>query len=155
MLAVGKCASSAGRIVTDGIGWNPSSEAGKAGEPVQKYTFEEEKSHSSKQRDRMDGNFRTENRNSENENQLTKSCRSTLLIFSTMLQSQRLNFSNLSPLSLDSSLNVVYEINVPTWISPTPFSNNRRSSPVKDSNAPLGSTSNTPRRNAWWKEFGF
>lgn len=36
VLAVGKCASSAGRIVTDGIGWKPSSEAGNAGDPVQK-----------------------------------------------------------------------------------------------------------------------
>lgn len=36
VLAVGRCASSAGRIVTDGIGWNPSSDAGSAGDPVQK-----------------------------------------------------------------------------------------------------------------------
>lgn len=36
VLAVGKWASSAGRIVTDGIGWKPSSDAGRAGEPVQK-----------------------------------------------------------------------------------------------------------------------
>lgn len=36
VLAVGRCASSAGRIVTDGIGWNPSSDAGNAGDPVQK-----------------------------------------------------------------------------------------------------------------------
>lgn len=36
VLAVGKWASSAGRIVTDGIGWNPSSDAGNAGDPVQK-----------------------------------------------------------------------------------------------------------------------
>lgn len=36
VLAVGKCASSAGRIVTDGIGWKPSSDAGNAGDPVQK-----------------------------------------------------------------------------------------------------------------------
>uniref|UniRef100_A0A182P624 Uncharacterized protein n=1 Tax=Anopheles epiroticus TaxID=199890 RepID=A0A182P624_9DIPT len=36
VFAVGRCESSAGRIVTDGIGWNPSSEAGSAGEPVQK-----------------------------------------------------------------------------------------------------------------------
>lgn len=39
VLAVGKCVSSAGRIVTDGNGWKPSSDAGKAGDPVQKYTF--------------------------------------------------------------------------------------------------------------------
>lgn len=39
VLAVGRCESSAGRMVTDGIGWNPSSEAGSAGEPVQKYTY--------------------------------------------------------------------------------------------------------------------
>lgn len=39
VLAVGKCVSSTGRIVTDGNGWNPSSDAGKAGEPVQKYTY--------------------------------------------------------------------------------------------------------------------
>lgn len=36
VFAVGRWASSAGRIVTDGIGWKPSSEAGSAGEPVQK-----------------------------------------------------------------------------------------------------------------------
>lgn len=36
VLAVGKWASSAGLMVTDGRGWKPSSEAGKAGEPVQK-----------------------------------------------------------------------------------------------------------------------
>ena len=36
VFAVGRCESSAGRIVTLGIGWKPSSEAGKAGEPVQK-----------------------------------------------------------------------------------------------------------------------
>lgn len=36
VLAVGRWASSAGRMVTVGIGWKPSSEAGKAGEPVQK-----------------------------------------------------------------------------------------------------------------------
>lgn len=40
VLAVGRCESSAGLIVTDGIGWNPSSDAGKAGDPVQKYTYE-------------------------------------------------------------------------------------------------------------------
>ena len=34
VLADGKCESSAGRIVTEGIGWNPSSEAGRAGDPV-------------------------------------------------------------------------------------------------------------------------
>lgn len=39
VFAVGKCVSSAGRMVTDGNGWNPSSEAGKAGDPVQKYTY--------------------------------------------------------------------------------------------------------------------
>jgi hypothetical protein len=38
VLAVGKCASSAGLMVTEGIGWKPSSLAGRAGEPVQKYT---------------------------------------------------------------------------------------------------------------------
>lgn len=38
VLAVGKCESSAGRMVTLGIGWNPSSDAGSAGDPVQKYT---------------------------------------------------------------------------------------------------------------------
>ena len=38
VLAEGKCRSSAGRMVTEGIGWNPSSEAGKAGDPVQKKT---------------------------------------------------------------------------------------------------------------------
>lgn len=36
VLAVGKWTSSAGRIVTEGIGWNPSSDAGSAGDPVQK-----------------------------------------------------------------------------------------------------------------------
>lgn len=43
VFAVGKCASSAGRIVTEGIGWKPSSDAGNAGEPVQKYTYIEKK----------------------------------------------------------------------------------------------------------------
>lgn len=38
VFAVGKWESSAGRMVTDGMGWKPSSDAGKAGEPVQKYT---------------------------------------------------------------------------------------------------------------------
>ena len=38
VLAEGKCLSSAGRIVTEGMGWKPSSEAGKAGDPVQKKT---------------------------------------------------------------------------------------------------------------------
>ncbi len=33
VLAEGRCPSSAGRIVTEGIGWNPSSEAGREGEP--------------------------------------------------------------------------------------------------------------------------
>ncbi len=33
VLADGRCPSSAGRIVTEGIGWNPSSEAGREGEP--------------------------------------------------------------------------------------------------------------------------
>ena len=33
VFADGKCESSAGRIVTDGIGWKPSSEAGRAGDP--------------------------------------------------------------------------------------------------------------------------
>ena len=33
VLADGRWESSAGRIVTDGIGWNPSSEAGSAGDP--------------------------------------------------------------------------------------------------------------------------
>jgi len=40
VFAVGRCASSAGRIVTVGIGWKPSSLAGSAGEPVQKYTYD-------------------------------------------------------------------------------------------------------------------
>lgn len=39
VFAVGKWVSSAGRMVTDGNGWNPSSDAGKAGDPVQKYTY--------------------------------------------------------------------------------------------------------------------
>ena len=34
VLADGRWESSAGRIVTDGIGWNPSSEAGSAGDPI-------------------------------------------------------------------------------------------------------------------------
>ena len=38
VFADGKCRSSAGRIVTEGIGWKPSSEAGRAGDPVQKKT---------------------------------------------------------------------------------------------------------------------
>ena len=36
VLAVGKCCSDGGRMVIDGIGWKPSSLAGKDGEPVQK-----------------------------------------------------------------------------------------------------------------------
>lgn len=80
---------------------------------------------------------------------LTKSCLSKFVIFSTMLHNHRLNFISFSPLSLDSSLNVVYEINVLTLISPTPFKSNRKSSAVKKSNAPLGSTSNTPDRIAY------
>lgn len=43
VFAVGRCESSAGLMVTDGIGWNPSSEAGRAGEPVQKYTWDKGK----------------------------------------------------------------------------------------------------------------
>lgn len=38
VFAVGKCASSAGRILTVGIGWKPSSDAGSAGDPVQKFS---------------------------------------------------------------------------------------------------------------------
>lgn len=38
VLAVGRWSSSAGRIVMLGIGWNPSSLAGRAGLDVQKYT---------------------------------------------------------------------------------------------------------------------
>ena len=76
----------------------------------------------------------------------TKSCRSKLVIFSTILHSHRLNLISFSPLSLDSSLNVVYEISVLTLISPTPFKSNRKSSAVKKSNVPLGNTSNTPDR---------
>lgn len=38
VFAEGKCRSSAGRMVTEGMGWKPSSEAGKAGDPVQKKT---------------------------------------------------------------------------------------------------------------------
>ena len=33
VFAEGRWESSAGRIVTEGIGWKPSSEAGRAGEP--------------------------------------------------------------------------------------------------------------------------
>ena len=33
VLAEGRWLSPAGRIVTDGIGWKPSSDAGRAGEP--------------------------------------------------------------------------------------------------------------------------
>lgn len=38
VLAVGRCELSAGLMVTDGSGWKPSSDAGSAGDPVQKYT---------------------------------------------------------------------------------------------------------------------
>ena len=38
VFADGKWRSSAGRIVTEGMGWKPSSEAGRAGDPVQKKT---------------------------------------------------------------------------------------------------------------------
>jgi hypothetical protein len=112
-LAVGKCASSAGLMVTEGIGWKPSSLAGRAGEPVQKYT---------------------------------KSCLSRCVIFSTMDQSHRLNLTKRSLFSPDSSLNDVYEINTATFMSPTPFSNRRRSSAVRLSSEPSGRTSRTPVR---------
>ena len=39
VFAVGRCSSSAGRMVMDGIGWKPSSLAGRAGDDVQKYTW--------------------------------------------------------------------------------------------------------------------
>ena len=39
VLAVGRCSSSAGRMVMLGMGWNPSSLAGSAGLDVQKYTW--------------------------------------------------------------------------------------------------------------------
>ena len=39
VFAVGKWESSAGRMVTVGIGWNPSSEAGSAGDPAVHTTF--------------------------------------------------------------------------------------------------------------------
>ena len=39
VFAVGKWLSSAGLTVTLGIGWNPSSDAGRAGLEVQKYTY--------------------------------------------------------------------------------------------------------------------
>ena len=38
VLALGRCESSAGLMVTLGMGWKPSSLAGRAGDPVQKYT---------------------------------------------------------------------------------------------------------------------
>ena len=38
VLAVGKWLSSAGRTVMEGMGWKPSSDAGRAGLDVQKYT---------------------------------------------------------------------------------------------------------------------
>lgn len=38
VLAVGRWWSSAGRTVMEGMGWKPSSEAGRAGLEVQKYT---------------------------------------------------------------------------------------------------------------------
>ena len=40
MLAVGRCWSSGGRIVMEGMGWKPSSLAGRDGLEVQKYTCE-------------------------------------------------------------------------------------------------------------------
>ena len=36
VFAVGRWVSSAGRMVTEGKGWKPSSDAGNAGDPVQK-----------------------------------------------------------------------------------------------------------------------
>ena len=36
VLAEGRWLSPAGRIVTDGIGWKPSSDAGRAGEPEER-----------------------------------------------------------------------------------------------------------------------
>lgn len=38
VLAVGRCVSSGGRIMTEGGGWKAASELGSAGLPVQKYT---------------------------------------------------------------------------------------------------------------------
>lgn len=38
VLAVGRCWSSGGRMVMEGIGWKPSSLAGRDGLDVQKYT---------------------------------------------------------------------------------------------------------------------
>ena len=40
VLAVGRCWSSGGRIVMEGMGWKPSSLAGRDGLEVQKYTCE-------------------------------------------------------------------------------------------------------------------
>ena len=39
VLAEGRWLSPAGRIVTDGIGWKPSSDAGRAGEPARGVWF--------------------------------------------------------------------------------------------------------------------
>lgn len=80
---------------------------------------------------------------------LTKSWRSEVLIFSTILQNHLLNFSSLSDPSLDSSLNVVYDINVETFMSPTPFNSRRKSSAVKLFIQLSGSASNTPSLTAW------
>jgi len=79
---------------------------------------------------------------------LTKSCLSTCDIFSTIDQSQRLNLTNLSVDSPDSSLNDVYDIKTDTLMSPTPFKSNLKSSEVKPSSAPSGRTSKTPSRIA-------
>ncbi|CAH1986794.1 unnamed protein product [Acanthoscelides obtectus] len=59
--------------------------------------------------------------------QLTKSCRSRCVIFSTIDHSHRLNLTNRSPLSPDSSLNDVYEMSTATFMSPTPFNSSRYS----------------------------
>ena len=40
VLADGRWVSPAGRIVTEGIGWKPSSEAGRAGDPGIKDNFD-------------------------------------------------------------------------------------------------------------------
>lgn len=78
--------------------------------------------------------------------QLTKSCLSKWVIFSTIDHSHLLNLMSLSPLSPDSSLNDVYDIRTCTLISPTPFKSSLKSSAVRPSNDPSGRTSNTPVR---------
>jgi len=57
VLAVGRCWSSGGRMVIDGIGWKPSSLAGRDGLDVQKYTCGGEQRRTTTERRTEEGTF--------------------------------------------------------------------------------------------------